>query len=67
VFTACLQAVRPLQLLGIATFDGICDNSQMHKESLPHNLAWDREYQNLWSVGALRPPKQSKTHEYGSL
>lgn len=28
-------------------------------------MAWEREYQTLWSVGALRPTKQSKTHEYG--
>ena len=67
MFTDCLQTVSPLQILGIATFDGICENSQLHKKLLPRNLAWDREYQNLWSLGALRLLKQSKTHEYGSL
>jgi len=35
VFTACLQAVSPLELLGIAPFDGISDNAQLHKKTSP--------------------------------
>jgi hypothetical protein len=33
VINACLQAVSPIQPVGIATFDGICGNSQLCKTS----------------------------------